>query len=387
MLAYDSAALDRRAVTMAAHAAERAGLISGEELSAIDSAYAADLHRPNIFIRIGIFLLTVVIVSLVFAFLCLLVSASSEAAIAAIALVFASVLYAILEWVVREKKQYHSGLDDALMWLAATSLLSAISILLPHVSAKSESLLILVFSAAFAWRFASATMTAAAFIALLCFVFFSLSSWGTIAKAVLPFVLMAISWLTYMIARKNIGLRALRHYHSCIFLLQALALLTLYTSVNFFVVSELSNRLFGVHVSDGASHPADVLFWLTTISIPPIYIVLGLRRKNSLQLRAGLILSAATVYTIHYYHQWVSPAQAAALAGAALCLVAYITSRYLRSPRHGITLQQQHEANKQLALEALVAAQAFHPHPQTDITQHAEFGGGSGGGGGASGNF
>ena len=76
MIVYNDNSLDRLMINEEAGIALRKQLISKNEYDTIAAAHAVELYRPNIFIRIGLFLVTVVIVLMSFGLL-LLVAADA----------------------------------------------------------------------------------------------------------------------------------------------------------------------------------------------------------------------------------------------------------------------------------------------------------------------
>ena len=102
----------------------------------------------------------------------------------------------------------------------------------------------------------------------------------------------------------------------------------------------------------------------------------------------GLLLTAATLYTIYYYYPLASIEIILVGTGIILIGVAYGAARYLAVPRFGIinSVSSDLPLRGLEQLESLIIAESFHDHPAAgsdDIT----FGGGTAGGGGASGQY
>jgi uncharacterized membrane protein YgcG len=129
------------------------------------------------------------------------------------------------------------------------------------------------------------------------------------------------------------------------------------------------------------------VFWITTVLIPLIYIFLGIYKKDRILLRAGLILVAAIVFTIRYYHS-VAPLEVVmTFAGIGMIAIAYFLIRFLKTPKNGFTSEEVDEGEMDaLQLESLVIAQTFNK-AGAPAKDGFEFGGGDGGGGGASGEY
>src|SRR5690349_8313757 len=148
MIAYSEQSLDNLVITEEAGNARSRRLIDEAECAAIASAHNPGLYSPNIFIRIGMFILTVVIVSMGHGLLLMMTGmVSNETAMFVITAVFGCFVYIALEWIVKAKRHYRSGVDDALLWLCVTIIIADVSIYF-DLSALNISVLVFVVSLA-----------------------------------------------------------------------------------------------------------------------------------------------------------------------------------------------------------------------------------------------
>ena len=389
MIAYNHTSLDNLLIHEEATTAFDQQLISKEEVDAIEKAYPVNLYSPNLFIRIGLFVLTTVIVLMSFGLLCMIAITGSEKAFGIITFIFSLFLYAALEFIIREKKNYRSGIDDALLWLCIVGFVSAANILFSSVSVAGNAVLIFIPAFYFLLRFGNAVMGALAFLAMLTIVFYCVSPLGNMAKTIMPFLLMGISYLVYWLARNYKDNNRLRHYKHCCTLIEILALLILYAAGNYFVVREVSNTLFDLQLKEGESIPFGWVFWIPTALLPVVYILRGIQKRNVILLRAGLILVAAVVFTVRYYYH-VAPIEAAmSIGGAVMIMLAYFITKYLTPAKHGFTHAEPNAPKVAglLQVESLIVAQTFHQTPTAEPGKHFDFGGGSGGGAGATDSF
>jgi hypothetical protein len=389
MIAYNHTSLDNLLINEEATLALQHDLISKEEAESIGKKYPVNLYLPNSFIRIGLFLLTAVIVFMCLGFIALTMLSASEIKFGVLFLIFSLGVYAALEFVVYDKKHFHSGMDDAMIWLSMGFMVTAVNLLVPDLSFFGQSVLIFVLSSYYTLRFGDVLMSGLSFIAFLGIVFYGVIPLGTIAKNIMPFLLMAISFFVYWVVKKNKNNYRLRHYKYCCTLLEILSLIILYAASNYFVVREVSNSLFALNLKTGESIPGGWVFWILTVLIPFIYIFRGIQKKDIILLRTGLILVAAIVFTIRYYHH-VAPLEIAMSIGGLIMIgISYLITKYLTPPKYGFTHAEPNDP--QLAglpqLESLVVAQTFHQTATADSDNQFNFGGGSGGGGGASGDF
>jgi hypothetical protein len=130
MIVYNENSLDRLMFKEEAAIALRRQLIPKNEFDAVAAANVVDLYRPNIFIRIGLFLVTVVIASMSFGLIILVTADAldSDTGFFWICIIFAFFIYVALEWIIQSKRHYRSGVDDALLWNALGFIVAAANI-------------------------------------------------------------------------------------------------------------------------------------------------------------------------------------------------------------------------------------------------------------------
>lgn len=387
MTAYNKTDLEHSWIQQDAKDACLKEFITKEENQQIKSKYPTGLYTPNIFIRIGLFLATTVVGIFSLGLILLIMSGNlSEETSGGICIFFALVCYGCLEFIVHEKKHFGAGVDEALMWMTGGLLLSGCA-LLGSWDFDNITWYVLVFllGGFFALRFLDSLMAVVSFAGLLSVLFHITLQLGAIAKMIMPFVVMIASLLVYLAAARLSKKPSNRPYFNCLNLVSIASLLTLYIGGNYFVVREAGNEMFGMHLAPEDSIPGALLFWTFTAIIPLIYIILGIRKKDTILIRTGLVLVGAIVFTVRYYHS-VMPIEGAMTIGGILMIgLAYGVIQYLKQPKHGFTYEEGQEAEGAIQLESLVIAQTKSATPQPD--ESFKFGGGTGGGGGASDSY
>ncbi|OQP51794.1 hypothetical protein A4H97_26670 [Niastella yeongjuensis] len=389
MIAYNRTSLDNLSINEAVVTAFDQQLISKEDTGAIIKAYPVNMYMPNVFIRIGLFLLTTVIVVMVYGFLLMAEIGGSEKGLGVLTFIFSLVLYGALEFIIREKKHYRSGIDDALLWLCIIALIAAANLVFSGITGLANAVLVFIPAFYFLLRFGNAVMGALAFAALLTIIFYSITPLGNIPKTIMPFLLMAIAFFVYWLAIKFSTDNRVRYYKHCCTLIEILALIILYAAGNFFVVREVSNSLFDLQLQEGESVPFGWIFWIPTVLFPAVYIFRGIQKRDVILLRTGLILVAAIIFTIRYYYH-VAPIEIAmSIGGAIMILLAYFITKYLTPAKHGFTHAEPNDPGLAglLQVESIIVAQTFHQTPTAEPDKHFDFGGGSGGGAGSTGNY
>lgn len=389
MLAYNSTTLDNLEIKEEAEKALRKNCIEVSTYKAIEAAHPVNFYTPNPVIKIGLFILTVVIVSFSLGLLTLMMldALRNEDGFAGLCIFAGLVCYGALEMAIREKKLFRAGVDDALLWGAVSLICSSMAIA-GHVSATTVCFVVCFVTLLATLRFADMVMAGVAYLAFLGFIFTVAVKLGPVAKTIVPFLIMVVSVTVYVAVKKISAYHFSRHYKHCLTVLSALSLLTLYMAGNYFVVRELSDRMFDLQLQDGQSIPGALFFWIYTAVVPVVYLWLGIRKKDAVLLRTGMVLLAAIVFTVRYYHSVLPLETAMVLGGMVLTVGAWALIRYLKEPKHGFTYEEPEDPSlaDKLRLESLIIAQTYVPGAQP-AGNDMQFGGGSGGGGGASGDY
>ncbi len=387
MIAYNSAGLDNRQVRTEAAEAEEENIISAEEHSNLRSAFPDPFYTPPFFARLGLFLLTCICLCFCSGFFAFVTVMTGDDKYYYQAFLMAIVVFFALEWLIRNKKHLASGVDDALLYTAAGLLTGGVYLVAPNISPVGQSLLFLVVATGCTVRYADRLTALIAFAALLALLFFTGLKTGPIAKALMPFLLMAFCTAIYFSVIAYSKKQTLRHYLPVFNLLRIAALVCLYAAGNYFVVREANHQMSGNSSSPSTDIPLAWLFWTITAALPLFYIYLGLKRKERYFLVTGLLLLAGTAFTVRYYHTLLAPEWAMVPGGLVLMGVAYGCSHYLKFPRAGLTAARPgRDPFEGLAqIEALLIDETL--SPASVAAPHVVFGGGSGGGGGAGGQF
>ena len=385
MIAYNTEWLGNLLVRAEADKAAGNQCISKTEKEQVYAAYPVQFYTPNFFVRIGLFILTCVMVFFSLGLISLLFLDHLDQA-GGLFIFFGLVILGALEFMVH-KRHYKSGVDDALMWMGASSIIGGLNGL-TDISPTANAIIVFVIALFLFLRFTHTIMAGIAVLALLAIILLTSIQLGSLAKAVTPFVLMIASALVYFFVQQQIKTGKNKYYANGLLAISVVALVCFYAAGNFFVVREASIALLNMDLKEGESIPFGWLFWIFTIAIPLLYMARGIQKKDAVLLRTGLLLVAAIVFTVRYYYH-VMPAELAMLMGGVVFIaIAYALIKYLQEPKYGFTYKEQNEPfiMDKLAVESLVIAQTF-SGPSSPTDTGTQFGGGSGGGGGASGEF
>lgn len=386
MIAYNKQWLYNIYVRKRTEEVYQAGDITVIEKDSILAKHPYLFYTPNIFIRIGLFLLTILIsISSIGLFSLPFLSDDIEHTIAILAIMIGLGYYAALEFFTRKKNHFNSGVDHALMLITAACLITGFNILF-NISLLTNSLIGLLIAGYFAARFSDAFMSIVAFCCLVYFVTFAVILHLPGLKYYLPFILIVLSVLGIIGIKKLNRTTYYRqyYYYSSLLWLEIIAAIGLYTFGNYYVVKEIGNSLLNPQ-SKSASVPFAFIFWILTLLAPLVYGGYGIIKKKILYIRLGLVCLVAMAVTIRYYYNLLPAEIVLTLGGIILTGAAWLLIRYLKQPRNGYTSLQLYNNKDQIKLESVIVIESVGHNLSSNENQM--FKGGSGGGGGASSDY
>lgn len=350
-------------------------LLTEEQEQQVKELFPEKFYRPGIFIKIGLFCFAVVATSFFVGFLSLfLYDTGSELGFSTLSLICCGCFVFSLEYLIKTKNLFHSGVDNALLYASVTAAMVPVFLLFEHAPVWAYCLLALAIIVPATLRYADLLGP----IAIFGLIFTIMAEWMMkfpLGKALLPFAVMLLSGVIYALARKNKDI----YYHECRQILEVLALITFYLGGNYLVVRELNALISGLNVSVAPQIAFAPLFYFFTFIIPAAYLFFGLKRADRVLFIIGLIAFAFSVYTYKYYFSVLTISQGLVLGGALMIAAAIALIKYLRTPKYGIS-DEQNRKNKLENLQAVIAAQQLGVTP---ADRGLEFGGGTFGGGGA----
>ena len=168
------------------------GFISDAEFKGITEKYPVGFYTPGLFARIGLFILTCVVISFGDGLLTLFFAASDLSFTFGWMFFMGLLTYGALEFMVKTRHHYRSGIDDALLFISGCLFVTGFAIMLTHASTDYVLLSFLIFllNLYFSIRFADMFMTALCCFAFLSFVFFGWTKSISFGMATIPFAMM-----------------------------------------------------------------------------------------------------------------------------------------------------------------------------------------------------
>ncbi|MFD0765188.1 hypothetical protein ACFQZI_10015 [Mucilaginibacter lutimaris] len=393
MIIYNKEWLHNKQVAEQVQTDMREGSITPEEFAKIRAAYAFYFYLPRLVIRVGLFILTLIILLFSGGLLSLFAAEARIIDTPAYPMVLGVICYVVLEHLVKNNRYLHSGPDNALLYVSATlfggGFIWTISKMnLTFAEASICAAFICMMCVYLTVRFADVITALAACISFFAFVYFTYGKVGSVGLATMPFMIMvAAGGLFYLMNRLGKDIRNI-NYENCIDFAKIISLITLYAAGNYFVVNRLNNMLNNLDDSH-TTIPLGFIFWIWTMLVPVLYVLIGIRKKSSMFLRLGLLAAVAAVATFRNYYHLMPIEVALTLAGAILLAASYTVIQYLKKRPNGITYAEPevHSNFDKLNIEGLIVGQATSHLPNAQNHPTERFGGGSGGGGGSSGDF
>jgi len=367
-----------------------AGCITKDEFAAIKEKYPVGFFTPSLFARVGLFILTCIVMFFIFGMIGLMGSSSQIFDSPLFPFFLGLISYAGLEVMVNVNHHYRSGVDDALLFISCCCFFAAVAMMFVVNNTNSNTIGL---SAAFFLISLFLTIRCSdvliGTVSCLCFFAWIFFSWTKIipsGTATVPFIMMAVSAGGYWLSRRYHNKPALINYQNCLIISQIICLLTLYAAGNYYIIQTLGDELNG---TSGKAVPFGAIFWVWTILLPFAYIFFGLKKKEAILLRTGLLLVAAAVATFRNYYHILPTDVALSIVGALLLGIAWGVMKYLKTPKHGFTYAEPDEANAldHLKVESLIIAETFSRAPAAPANDGVKFGGGDFGGGGSSESF
>jgi hypothetical protein len=378
------------------------GFLTKEQYQRLEQETVSDLRTTNIFLRLVLFLFTVIGVGAAVAlFFKVFLSRPSEQTSGVFLLIFAALCYAAAEVAVSQARLYRYGIEEALavcsVGFLCVGMQTAVFSGSPY-SAKPDGAQFLVPAAGavfslWIWRRFGLWY---AFLAAMIFVLFLPGYWTLSHSA--QHLIVAGFYATGLICVAAVRSRHRFDYLDDAYsLVEAFLWLGIYLAINLQLWSlTLPARWWGG--TRAASEFARPFYWTTWVliwSLPPIVLTRGLRQKDRFVIEVGAIIAILTFATIKPYLGWPRHTWDPMILGILLTGVAVFIRRWLGGGpsgiRHGFTAERLSGKDKRWmnagsAVFGLLTPQSITPAPQTG-SEDFRFGGGASGGGGATGNF
>jgi len=388
LLAYNLEELEKHEILSYAKDLNKSQVISQVQLDGIKNKVKSNLYSPSIFMRILLFILSLIGLSTVLGPVALIMGIDSEVGIRVEAFVVGFSILLLLDFVlIKESKHYKSGVTEAAL-VVGLVLFSGGLLGEPNYN----PIIYLVYGLAITLFAAIRYLNSAGLIAALGFagaiVFQVLYNFGGLAQALIPFAIMVLYALLFWGIKKLQSQKPSFIFDDYFTLSKVFCLLMVYVAGNYFVVRELSVELMGVNIEPGGDIPFAFLFYFFAGFIPLGYLFYGIKRKSILFIRVALLTVVLSIITLKIYFSLGAPIVTITLSGAIMIGLALVLLRYLKEPKYGFTREKLlHDKWDSSELTAFVVSQSLSGHQVEVNDENSEYGGGSFGGGGAGSEF
>ena len=364
------------------------GLLNDEQLKTSQYEFPSHFYNANIFVKIGLFLFTILVLIFVQGLFFLLVAEtlfrSTDHIWGSFQLIISVITFFMIENAVffQNKKFYRSGTDNALIYAACLSLICSLVMIfkLSNDGLVAVSIACAVTGIA-ARRYGDIFLSIVTCVLLNVLLFLVLTKFP-FGKAILPFATMFYWGVLGYFARNLKQNDGYYYWHDAADTIETVALLGFYASGNYWVVRECSASL--EHQYPSVQVPFAALFYLFMVMIPCIYFYAAHRFRERKFLIMSLLCIVFSIITYRHYHSIAPLEIALTISGALLIGLSIFLIQKLKTPQYGFS--DEPSAVKNSLLETLITSQILKSHDAPE-NLGVQFGGGDTGGGGASNEF
>ena len=385
MIAINKELLKNTFFVCGAESLREGGFITSEQLRTVRQKYPTLKAQNNPLVRIGFFILGVLLYSSIVGAVSLFAMPVLESNYEIMIFIYAMIGLVGSEFFAK-KDYYGYGFDDAFIigfqfMLALAVGVNSESILAGFITLALTGIICCI-------RYVNTISALLALIGIAGVFATLILDLGIIQKFYLSFVMFFLALGTYIGYAKMSENPQAYYFKYALRMMQVFSLILGYLSVNYLVVRELSSELIGVVVQGNNDIPLAILFYILTFLIPLAFLVNSLKQKSREMLIIGILAFAFSVFSIKYYYSLMPIENALILAGILLFAVVSYCIRKLRHKESGITFMRDRntDANSLLYAQAIIVNSQINVSvdaPESDMP----FGGGGFSGGGAGGTY
>jgi uncharacterized membrane protein YgcG len=366
------------------------GFLSKEKVLEVQKTYPLDYYNPSGFLKIGLFIFTILAASFSISVMTLFFIApfqsNEKLAIILESFVIGIIFTFVLESLIKSRKLYHSGIDNALLYMALGAFCTAIYLIFEQ-SLPPTWLFLLIFLPFFivsVIRYADLVVCCISFFLTLS-ILISLAITSTWGKTFLPFIVMIFSVGVYFFIKQLNKRNDYWYYEQCLGIVKTLSLVCFYLGGNYWVVREGNAIINDLSAATSPQIAFAPVFYFFTLVIPFAYIFFGLRHRDRLIMIIGMLTAGFSVFTYRYYFGFLPTEIALTISGVLLIALSGGLIYFLKNDKNGFTYQPDDE-REGMNLEALLMSEVI----QSKVPQQGDtfrFGGGETSGGGAGGAY
>jgi hypothetical protein len=383
------------------------GFLTAEQYKQMEQETVCELRRTNIFLRIVLFLFTLIIVSAALGLFFVVFLQHADIQSTGVFLLIAGAgSYAVAELAVSQARLYRYGIEEALaacsIGFLCTGMFAAFFSVEPFSSQANRAEFLVpaagVILSLWIWhRFGLSYI----FLSAMIFAVWLSDywTWSDMAHRLLIVAMYAVGLVAVAAIRPRYRFTYLDTKYS---IAEALLWLGIYLAINLQLWFGAETWLYltmrgwgGAWSTAEVSTPFYWTTWALIWCLPPVILTRGLRQKDRFVIAVGAFVFILTLATNKPYLGWQRHTWDPMLLGVVLMGIALFIRRWLaKGPdeiRHGFTAQRLSGKDKRLmsvgvSAFGLVSPNMITPSPQP-ASPDVHFGGGDSGGGGATSGF
>jgi hypothetical protein len=381
MKVYNETWLQNRYAIELAKRLQEEAILNSEQLESIKKLHAAIPYSPNIFIKVLLFIFGCIGFGFGGSFFAIFLFGDTKWGLPLCSVFYGGITLFGLIHLIRQRKLYFSGIDNALLYCVLGSLMPLFMKISEINNFKEPwqlGTLYLPFLLLAVYSFGEPLVALGLLFDFL-FIISSLLVKHPLGKTLLPFILAGVAAILFFLLHRFSKRRTAFYWHTALEWVSPVVLFVAYLTINYGFVREANASLNNLPSSAPQISFAG-LFWGLTAIVPVILLWLGIFLRNRSTLVVALLAGLCSVLTHRYYYGFLPLEWGLLLGGLALASIAYALLRSLKTPKLGFSVAP--ETTKNTLLQTVVLSQLTKT-PNPTVSQEVKMGGGDFGGGGA----
>jgi len=271
MIAYNKSWVDALIVKAFSKKLLQKQLLTESQYQLVKEKFFENFYTPNIFICIGLFFFTFILVSCSAA-LVIWVSIDyikSASAAAGLALFLSFAMLISLEFIIKSLRHYNSGVDNAFLYIASISFVTGIFLVFIDYKEYKAVLPILIMCLVFfmsaSIRYGDKILTILAFLCASGIIFRLVIMSESFLFSYMPFILFLFGLACYFFSINILKKSIYRYRHAQMQTLKMCCLIFMYLFLNLSFIKDLYFLYFFIFLKGGIG------FFLILIFVPPLF--------------------------------------------------------------------------------------------------------------------
>ncbi len=278
----------------------KSALISQNQFEKIEAICQHPLHTPNVYIRILMFVLTIIasIFSMaVFSPFFLGFISEIEYVFMFFGFALSAICYFGLNHIIQNKKQYQAGVDDAILYIGISAFVFAMCMLLSKNTLDINQNILIFVGFVFpilvlaSIRYIDKLCATLAYFLIMYAVFLIHVNYLAYGTYYLPFSSMICAALVYFGVKKCENLQQLQIWKIHFLCIKVIALIHFYLSGNYFIVRTLSETLLNVSLAPNQDISLAFFFYAFSFFVPVLYLFYAFFKRDVILLKTGVELT------------------------------------------------------------------------------------------------